>query len=86
MFLNHKRKPDINFKNKNGGIALHICAITDNVECAKILMKYNTNICERCKNGFLPIHLAAHSSANKVLKLLVDEGKINFISFLNNYY
>jgi ankyrin repeat protein len=84
MFLNHKRKPDVNTKNKYGGNALHICASTDNLECAEILLKYKANICDRCGNGFYPIHVAAHSCANKVIKLLLAEGKIGLLNVLVN--
>jgi ankyrin repeat protein len=74
MFLNHKRKPDVNLRNKYGATAVHYCAVNDNLECVEILLKNNARLCERCSYGFFPIHLAAHSCANKVLKRLVAEG------------
>ncbi len=65
---------NVDLKANFGGTALHICASTDNFECAKILLNYKATLCSQCNNGFYPIHIAAHSCSNKVLALLMSEG------------
>jgi ankyrin repeat protein len=58
MILNDYPDTDINLGGENGSAPLHYCAYGDNLECAKILLKYNAKVCMPCNNGFYPIHIA----------------------------
>ena len=58
MILNDYPDTDINLGGENGSAPLHYCAYGDNLECAKILLKYNAKVCITCNNGFYPIHIA----------------------------
>ena len=77
---------NVDLKDNYGGTALHYCALSDNFECAKILLKYNASFCSQCNNGFYPIHLAAHRCSNKVLALLISEGNKRIISSVKMDY
>lgn len=80
---------DLHIAGDNGATPLHICAYFDNLECAMVLIKYNTNLCQACPNGFFPIHVAANRCSNKVLKYLLDIGgksgcsKFKMLSFVD---
>ena len=64
--------------NKNfasqGRNPLNLCALTDNFDCAKVLLKHGSLSFETCSNGFFPIHIAASKGSHKVLKLLIEDG------------
>ncbi len=80
---------DIHLGGELGASALHYCAYYDNLDCAKVLFEYKTNMCIPCKNGFFPIHVAAHRCSNKVLEYLISEGskkgcsKLKMLSFVD---
>jgi transient receptor potential cation channel subfamily A member 1 len=65
---------DINLVGDRGWTALHYCAISDNLECAEILVKYDCNLCIPCNNGYYPIHVAAQKASNRMFEYLLSEG------------
>ncbi len=75
VLLKHPRKPDVNLSDKLGGIALHYTAFTDDIESAKILVKYDCDHYKFCRNNFMPIHIAAHCGSYRVLDLFIKESK-----------
>jgi len=80
---------DIHLGGELGASALHYCAYHDNLECAQVLVENKANMCIPCKNGFFPIHVAAHRCSNKVLEYLISEGskkgcsKLKMLSFVD---
>jgi transient receptor potential cation channel subfamily A member 1 len=89
ILLSHEKKCDIHLGGENGGTALHYCAYYDNLECAKILLKYDASLCNPDNNGFLPIHMAAQRCSNKVLEYLIEEAnkkgcsRLKMLSFVD---
>lgn len=89
MILTDYPQTDINLGGENGMGALHYCAYGNNLDCAKILLKHNVQVCQPCNNGFYPIHIAAQNSSNAVLELLFEHGsklgcsRLNMISYLD---
>ncbi|CAF0715061.1 unnamed protein product [Brachionus calyciflorus] len=89
LLTHQKNKINIHLGGENGSTALHTCAYHDNIECAKVLIKHKSNICQTCNNGFFPIHVAAQRCSNKVLELLIGEGnkmgcsKLKMLSFVD---
>ncbi|EEC15332.1 transient receptor potential cation channel, putative, partial [Ixodes scapularis] len=72
--VKHKDKVDTNLRSKHGRTALHLAAIYDHAECARILAlvkhkdKVDTNL--RSKHGRTALHLAAiydHAECARIL-------------------
>ena len=65
---------NMNVTNIPGGTPLNFCALNDNFECARILLKHGAQINSTCENGYFPVHLAAFKGSNKVLNIFFEEG------------
>ena len=57
------------------GTALHLAAVDDNVESAKLLIAHGADVEAVSElQGSRPLHLAADTNSIKVLRLLIQEG------------
>ncbi|XP_071050717.1 transient receptor potential cation channel subfamily A member 1 isoform X2 [Onthophagus taurus] len=72
----HKSKIDIQQGGEHGRTALHIAAIYDHEECARILIT-EFGACPRkpCNNGYYPIHEAAKNASSKTLEVFLQWGE-----------
>ncbi|XP_018323110.1 transient receptor potential cation channel subfamily A member 1 [Agrilus planipennis] len=72
----HKSKIDIQQGGEHGRTALHIAAIYDHEECARILIT-EFDACPRqpCNNGYYPIHEAAKNASSKTLEVFLQWGE-----------
>nr|XP_008191477.1 PREDICTED: transient receptor potential cation channel subfamily A member 1 isoform X2 [Tribolium castaneum] len=72
----HKDKIDILQGGEHGRTALHIAAIYDHEECARILISV-FDACPRrpCNNGYYPIHEAAKNASSKTLEIFLQWGE-----------
>ncbi|XP_065161233.1 transient receptor potential cation channel subfamily A member 1 isoform X2 [Atheta coriaria] len=72
----HRDKIDIQQGGEHGRTALHIAAIFDFEECAKILMeKFDASPRKPCNNGYYPIHEAAKNASSKSLEVFLQWGE-----------
>ncbi|XP_063910671.1 transient receptor potential cation channel subfamily A member 1 isoform X3 [Zophobas morio] len=72
----HKEKIDILQGGEHGRTALHIAAIYDHEECARLLISV-FDACPRrpCNNGYYPIHEAAKNASSKTLEIFLQWGE-----------
>ncbi|CAH1957382.1 unnamed protein product [Acanthoscelides obtectus] len=72
----HKDKIDIQLGGEHGRTALHIAAIYDHEQCARILIS-EFGACPRkpCNNGYYPIHEAAKNASSKTLEVFLQWGE-----------
>ncbi|KAJ1525322.1 hypothetical protein ONE63_010144 [Megalurothrips usitatus] len=74
----HKDKVDAMLGGEHGRTALHIAAIYDHDQCAKVLIS-NFSACRRkaCANGFYPIHEAAKNASSRTMEVILQWGEAN---------
>ncbi|KAK9692811.1 Ankyrin repeats (3 copies) [Popillia japonica] len=74
--MKHKDKIDVKQGGEHGRTALHIAAIYDHEECARILIT-ELGACPRqpCNNGYYPIHEAAKNASSKTLEVFLQWGE-----------
>ncbi|XP_057671401.1 transient receptor potential cation channel subfamily A member 1 isoform X2 [Diorhabda carinulata] len=72
----HKEKINIQQGGEHGRSALHIAAIYDHEECARILIS-EFGACPKipCNNGYYPIHEAAKNASSKTLEVFLQWGE-----------
>lgn len=75
---------DIQQGGEHGRTALHLAAIYDHEECARILITV-FDACPRkpCNNGYYPIHEAAKNASSKTMEVFFQ---VILISFLENEF
>ncbi|KAM7294211.1 transient receptor potential cation channel subfamily A member 1-like [Ixodes scapularis] len=75
--VKHKDKVDTNLRSKHGRTALHLAAIYDHAECARILLsQFGASPKITCDNGFYPIHEAAKNASANAIEALLEWGKL----------
>ncbi|CAH1708732.1 unnamed protein product [Aphis gossypii] len=68
-----KDRIEIGQGGKHGRTALHLAAIHDNDECARILMRdLGADNRQPCHNGYYPIHEAAKNAASRTMEVLLQ--------------
>ncbi|XP_052124275.1 transient receptor potential cation channel subfamily A member 1 isoform X3 [Frankliniella occidentalis] len=74
----HKDKVDAMLGGEHGRTALHIAAIYDHDQCARVLIS-NFSACRRkaCANGFYPIHEAAKNASSRTMEVILQWGETN---------
>ncbi|KAJ8922148.1 hypothetical protein NQ315_004083, partial [Exocentrus adspersus] len=72
----YKEKIDIQQGGEHDRTALHIAAIYDHEECARLLIS-QFGACPRrpCNNGYYPIHEAAKNASSKTLEVFLQWGE-----------
>ncbi|XP_050517339.1 transient receptor potential cation channel subfamily A member 1 isoform X1 [Diabrotica virgifera virgifera] len=72
----HKNRIEIKQGGEHGRSALHIAAIYDHEECARILIS-EFGACPKipCNNGYYPIHEAAKNASSKTLEVFLAWGE-----------
>ncbi|EEB19608.1 conserved hypothetical protein [Pediculus humanus corporis] len=72
----HRSKIDIQQGGEHGRTALHLTAIYDYEECARILIT-EFGACPRkpCNNGYYPIHEAAKNASSKTMEVFLQWGE-----------
>lgn len=73
----------VDIKDKIGFTALHYCVILNNFNCLQLLIKYNADPLIKDNNGYNTLQLALHYNNNTILKYLMDNVKLTFLS--NNH-
>ncbi|XP_033126136.1 transient receptor potential cation channel subfamily A member 1-like [Anneissia japonica] len=73
--LSNHRETDINLTGDAGQTPLHYCAVKDNIETAKILIRKEAKITIPDANGMYVLHAAATHASSRVLDLLFKEGE-----------
>ncbi|CAG9864669.1 unnamed protein product [Phyllotreta striolata] len=72
----HKEKIDIQQGGEHGRSALHIAAIYDHEECARLLLtEFGASPKIPCNNGYYPIHEAAKNASSKTLEVFLQWGE-----------
>ncbi|KAK5642668.1 hypothetical protein RI129_008835 [Pyrocoelia pectoralis] len=77
MMSRHKDKIDIQQGGEHGRTALHLAAIYDHDECARILTQFGACPRQPCNNGYYPIHEAAKNASSKTLEVFLQWGESN---------
>ncbi|XP_025200863.1 transient receptor potential cation channel subfamily A member 1 isoform X3 [Melanaphis sacchari] len=68
-----KDRIEVGQGGKHGRTALHLAAIHDNDECARILMRdLGADNRQPCHNGYYPIHEAAKNAASRTMEVLLQ--------------
>ncbi|XP_055841989.1 transient receptor potential cation channel subfamily A member 1 isoform X1 [Episyrphus balteatus] len=72
----HRNVIDIQQGGEHGRTALHLAAIYDHEECARILIT-EFDACPRkpCNNGYYPIHEAAKNASSKTMEVFFQWGE-----------
>ncbi|XP_046808713.1 transient receptor potential cation channel subfamily A member 1 isoform X4 [Lucilia cuprina] len=72
----YRNKIDIQQGGEHGRTALHLAAIYDHEECARILIT-EFGACPRkpCNNGYYPIHEAAKNASSKTMEVFFQWGE-----------
>uniref|UniRef100_A0A1B0CK24 Transient receptor potential cation channel subfamily A member 1 n=3 Tax=Lutzomyia longipalpis TaxID=7200 RepID=A0A1B0CK24_LUTLO len=72
----HRNAIDIQQGGEHGRTALHLAAIYDHEECARILIT-EFKACPRrpCNNGYYPIHEAAKNASSKTMEVFLQWGE-----------
>ncbi|XP_044756772.1 transient receptor potential cation channel subfamily A member 1 isoform X2 [Coccinella septempunctata] len=74
----HRSIINIELGGDHGRTALHIAAIYDHDECAKMLIStFGASPKNRCNNGYYPIHEAAKNASSKTLEVFLQWGEMN---------
>ncbi|CAH1113126.1 unnamed protein product [Psylliodes chrysocephalus] len=72
----HKQRIDIQQGGEHGRSALHIAAIYDHEECARVLIsEFGASPKIPCNNGYYPIHEAAKNASSKTLEVFLQWGE-----------
>ncbi|UYV81943.1 TRPA1 [Cordylochernes scorpioides] len=73
--VKHKSEVTPLLRGKHGRTALHIAAIYDHADCARVLLS-QLAVCPKvcCDNGYYPIHEAAKNGSANTLKAILDFG------------
>ncbi|XP_049819373.1 transient receptor potential cation channel subfamily A member 1 [Aethina tumida] len=72
----HKEKIEIQLGGEHGRTALHIAAIYDHEDCAKILIsEFGASPKKPCNNGYYPVHEAAKNASSKTLEVFLQWGE-----------
>ncbi|CAH0547388.1 unnamed protein product [Brassicogethes aeneus] len=72
----YKEKIEIQLGGEHGRTALHIAAIYDHEECAKILIsEFGASPKKPCNNGYYPVHEAAKNASSKTLEVFLQWGE-----------
>ncbi|EDS35492.1 conserved hypothetical protein [Culex quinquefasciatus] len=67
---------DIQQGGEHGRTALHLAAIYDNEECARILIsEFGASPRKPCNNGYYPIHEAAKNASSKTMEVFFQWGE-----------
>lgn len=74
---------NINVKEKHGNTPLHIVAVNNNVEIAKLLLKHGADFHIKNNNGDTPLHIACKNHSFKVFNLFI-ESNAN-LNIVNNH-
>nr|CAD7395370.1 unnamed protein product [Timema cristinae] len=76
VMAKHKSKIDIQQGGEHGRTSLHLAAITDHEECARILIT-EFGACPRkpCNNGYYPIHEAAKNASSRTMEVFLQWGE-----------
>ncbi|XP_055299666.1 transient receptor potential cation channel subfamily A member 1 isoform X2 [Sitodiplosis mosellana] len=76
---NYRNIIDIQKGGEHGRTALHLAAIYDHEECARILVRWISEFgaCPRkpCNNGYYPIHEAAKNASSKTMEVFFQWGE-----------
>lgn len=64
-------KADVNVKNHRGDTPLHWCILTDNVNCARLLLKHHATIDVTGSSNLTPLELAENEQKFKCARLLL---------------
>ncbi|XP_076335183.1 transient receptor potential cation channel A1 [Tachypleus tridentatus] len=74
--VNHKSQVDTCLRGKHGRRALHLAAIYNHADCARILLS-QLKCCPRipCDNGYYPIHEAAKNGSANAMAALLEWGE-----------
>ncbi|XP_026683068.1 transient receptor potential cation channel subfamily A member 1-like [Diaphorina citri] len=76
ILLQYKDMIDILQGGEHGRTALHIAAIYDFDECARILVKdFGASLKRACSNGYYPIHDAAKNASSKTMEVFLQFGE-----------
>ncbi|XP_073975399.1 transient receptor potential cation channel A1 isoform X5 [Rhodnius prolixus] len=72
----HKEKIFVDVEGEHGRTALHIAAIYDHDECARLLIT-EFDACPRkpCNNGYYPIHEAAKNASSRTMEVFLQWGE-----------
>ncbi|XP_065292164.1 transient receptor potential cation channel subfamily A member 1 isoform X1 [Dermacentor albipictus] len=74
--VKHRDKLDTNLRSKHGRTALHLAAIYDHAECARILLsQFGASPKLTCDNGYYPIHEAAKNASANAIEALLEWGE-----------
>lgn len=65
---------DVNVKNNYGLASLHLAAINDDMEVAKMLLERDANVNVQSNAGNTPLHWAARNGHTEVAELLKQYG------------
>lgn len=74
---------DLNQKDAYGSSSLHIAALFDKPEVAKLLINGGANLNEKSADGSTPLHTAAFFGRTEIVKALLEKGVD--VSIRNNY-
>ncbi|KAL1130420.1 hypothetical protein AAG570_011668, partial [Ranatra chinensis] len=76
VMLHYKEKIDLRLGGEHGRTALHLAAIHDHDECARILIS-ELGACPRqpCNNGYYPIHEAAKNASSRTMEVFLQWGE-----------
>ncbi|VVC86120.1 unnamed protein product [Leptidea sinapis] len=73
IFAKYKSQFDVNLGGQHGRTALHIAAIYDYDQCARVLMAELDAECKHpCNNGYYPIHEAAKNASSKTMEVFLQ--------------
>ncbi|XP_048509555.1 transient receptor potential cation channel subfamily A member 1 isoform X2 [Athalia rosae] len=74
--MKYRDKIDVQQGGEHGRTALHLAAMYDHDECARILMK-DLKVCPRktCNNGYYPIHEAAKNASSRTMEVFLQWGE-----------
>ncbi|XP_026481141.1 transient receptor potential cation channel subfamily A member 1-like [Ctenocephalides felis] len=76
VMAKHKTKIDIQKGGEHGRTALHLAAIYDHEECARILItQFDACPKKPCNNGYYPIHEAAKNASSKTMEVFFQWGE-----------
>nr|WMY99264.1 transient receptor potential A1 [Bemisia tabaci] len=73
VMAKHKQLVDTAQGGEHGRTALHIAAILDHDECARILMSdFGASPRKPCNNGYYPIHEAAKNASSRTMEVFLQ--------------
>ncbi|XP_049946410.1 transient receptor potential cation channel subfamily A member 1 [Schistocerca serialis cubense] len=76
VMAKHKGRIDIQQGGEHGRTALHLAAIYDHEECARILItEFGASPRKPCNNGYYPIHEAAKNASSRTMEVFLQWGE-----------